>query len=77
LNILLLKKLIICEIINACCLLHDADLERVKALMQALGVNYIVAPGDADVMCAQMVLKRKAHACMSDGEFKFVKSVDE
>jgi len=52
--------------------LHDADLERVKALMQALGVNYIVAPGEADAMCAQMVLKRKAHACMSDDTDMFV-----
>ena len=52
--------------------LHDADLERVKSLMQALGVNYIVAPGEADAMCAQMVLKRKAHACMSDDTDMFV-----
>jgi hypothetical protein len=52
--------------------LYDADLERVKALMQALGVNYIVAPGEADAMCAQMVLKRKAHACMSDDTDMFV-----
>ena len=40
--------------------------------MQALGVNYIVAPGEADAMCAQMVLKRKAHACMSDDTDMFV-----
>ena len=52
--------------------LHDADFERVKSLMQALGINYIVAPGEADAMCAQMVLKRKAHACMSDDTDMFV-----
>jgi hypothetical protein len=52
--------------------LYDTDLERVKTLMQALGVNYIVAPGEADAMCAQMVLKRKAHACMSDDTDMFV-----
>ena len=52
--------------------LCDADLERVKSLMQALGVNYIVALGEADAMCAQMVLKRKAHACMSDDTDMFV-----
>ena len=50
----------------------DADFERVKLLLQALGVNYIVAPGEADAMCAQMVLKRKAHACMSDDTDMFV-----
>jgi flap endonuclease-1 len=52
--------------------LHDADFERVKTLLQALGVNYIVAPGEADAMCAQMVLKRKAHACASDDSDMFV-----
>ena len=50
----------------------DADFERVKTLLQALGVNYIVAPGEADALCAQMVLKRKAHACMSDDTDMFV-----
>lgn len=52
--------------------LQDADFERVKTLMRALGVNYIVAPGEADAMCAQMVLKRKAHACVSDDTDMFV-----
>ena len=52
--------------------LQDADFDRVKMLMQALGVNYIVAPGEADALCAQMVLKRKAHACMSDDTDMFV-----
>ena len=52
--------------------LQDADFERVKALMQALGVDYIVAPGEADALCAQMVLKHKAHACLSDDTDMFV-----
>jgi hypothetical protein len=52
--------------------LHDADFERVKTLLTALGVNYIVAPGEADVMCAQMVLRRKAYACASDDTDLFV-----
>ena len=52
--------------------LYDADFERVKTLLTALGVSYIVAPGEADVVCAQMVLKRKAHACASDDTDLFV-----
>ena len=44
----------------------DADFERVWSLMRALGVQHIVAPGEADALCAQMVLKRKAYACVSD-----------
>jgi hypothetical protein len=31
-----------------------------------------VAPGEADALCAQMVLKHKAHACMSDDTDMFV-----
>ena len=45
---------------------NDTDFERVWSLMRALGVQYIVAPGEADALCAQMVLKRKAYACVSD-----------
>ena len=45
---------------------NDADFERVWSLMRSLGVQYIVAPGEADALCAQMVLKRKAYACVSD-----------
>lgn len=44
----------------------DADFERVWSLMRSLGVQHIVAPGEADALCAQMVLKRKAYACVSD-----------
>lgn len=50
----------------------DADFERVWTLMKALGVQYIIAPGEADAMCAQMVLKRKAYACVSDDTDLFV-----
>ena len=52
--------------------LHDDDFERVKTLLHALGVTYLVAPGEADAMCAQMVLKHKAYACMSDDTDMFV-----
>ena len=52
--------------------LQDADFDRVKDLLQALGVDYIVASGEADALCAQMVLKHKAHACMSDDTDMFV-----
>jgi len=44
----------------------DADFERVWSLMRSLGVQHIVAPGEADALCAKMVLKRKAYACVSD-----------
>ena len=50
----------------------NADFERVKTLMSALGVQYIVASGEADALCAQMVIKRKAYACVSDDTDLFV-----
>jgi flap endonuclease-1 len=50
----------------------DADFEHVKTLMRALGVQYMVADGEADVLCAQMVIKRKAYACVSDDTDLFV-----
>jgi 5'-3' exonuclease len=40
--------------------------------MRSLGVQYIVAEGEADVLCAQMVIKRKAYACVSDDTDLFV-----
>lgn len=50
----------------------NADFERVKTLMRALGVQYMVASGEADALCAQMVIKRKAYACVSDDTDLFV-----
>ena len=50
----------------------DADFDRVKTLMRAFGVQYIVAEGEADALCAQMVIKRKAYACVSDDTDLFV-----
>lgn len=52
--------------------ISNTDFERVKTLMRALGVQYIVASGEADALCAQMVIKRKAYACVSDDTDLFV-----
>jgi 5'-3' exonuclease len=52
--------------------ISDADFQRVWTLMRAMGVQYIVAEGEADMLCAQMVLKRKAYACVSDDTDLFV-----
>jgi flap endonuclease-1 len=52
--------------------ISDDDFQRVWSLMRALGVSYIVADGEADMLCAQMVIKRKAYACVSDDTDLFV-----
>jgi len=52
--------------------IKDDDLARVKTLMRALGVQYVVSEGEADILCAQMVIKRQAYACISDDTDLFV-----
>ena len=42
------------------------DVRAVQQLLTAFGVTYLVADGEADVLCAQLVLKRRAYACLSE-----------
>ena len=51
---------------------HHTDIENVKLLFQAYGVSYIEAPGEADKLCAKLVCKNKAHACLSEDMDLFV-----
>lgn len=51
---------------------HHTDIENVKLLFQAYGISYIEAPGEADKLCAKMVCKNKAHACLSEDMDLFV-----
>jgi len=52
--------------------LHHTDIENVKLLIQSLGVSYIDAPGEADKLCAKMVNKNLAYACLSEDMDLFV-----
>lgn len=52
--------------------LHHTDIENVKILMQSLGVSYIDAPGEADKLCAKIVNKNLAYACLSEDMDMFV-----
>lgn len=49
-----------------CTRLCDQDIQQVKQLMRAYGVAFYDAPGEADQVCAYLVLSGKAWACMSD-----------
>jgi 5'-3' exonuclease len=51
---------------------HHTDIENVKNLIQSYGVSYIDAPGEADKLCAKMVCKHKAYACLSEDMDLFV-----
>jgi len=44
----------------------DAEIKQVKELMDAYGVSYCNAPGEADHLCAYLVKQDKAWGCMSD-----------
>lgn len=52
--------------------LHHNDIKNVKLLIQSLGVSYIDAPGEADKLCAKIVNKNLAYACLSEDMDMFV-----
>ena len=47
-------------------------IEQVKNLIRAYGATYYDAPGEADELCAMLVIKRKAWACLSEDMDLFV-----
>jgi flap endonuclease-1 len=52
--------------------LRHTDIENVKLLIQSYGVSYVEAPGEAEKLCAKMVCKNKAYACLSEDMDLFV-----
>jgi len=47
-------------------------IEKVKSLIRAYGATYYDAPGEADELCALLVVKKKAWACLSEDMDLFV-----
>ena len=47
-------------------------IEQVKNLIRAYGATYCDAPGEADELCARLVLKNKVWACLSEDMDMFV-----
>jgi len=47
-------------------------IEEVKDLIRAYGATYYDAPGEADELCAQLVIKNKVWACLSEDMDMFV-----
>lgn len=45
---------------------------EVKNLLSSYGMNYITAIGEADVLCAELVIKKKVYACLSEDTDLFV-----
>jgi flap endonuclease-1 len=46
--------------------LRKKDIERVRNLMDAFGVCNVEAQGEADELCAKLVITKKAYACLSE-----------
>jgi flap endonuclease-1 len=51
---------------------NKTHIAKVKELIISFGVTYIEAPGEADELCALLVLKKKVWACMSEDMDLFV-----
>jgi 5'-3' exonuclease len=52
--------------------LSMADMDNVKKLMDLCGVSYCVADGEADKLCANLVLRKTVYACLSEDMDLFV-----
>jgi flap endonuclease-1 len=48
------------------------DIQNVKTLLQAYGVTYFEAPGEADILCAKLVTNNIVYACLSEDTDMFV-----
>jgi hypothetical protein len=52
--------------------IDKTKIETVKALIRAYGATYFDAPGEADEVCALLVIKQKVWACLSEDMDLFV-----
>jgi flap endonuclease-1 len=46
--------------------IQEYHIRKMKRLLNALGIQYIDAEGEADITCAELVLSNKVYACMSE-----------
>lgn len=60
------------ELKKKCVKIHTRDINKVKKLMDAYGVQYVDAPGEADELCAYLVINNIAYACISEDMDMFV-----
>jgi flap endonuclease-1 len=52
--------------------INKEKIEQVKCLIRSYGATYCDAPGEADELCALLVLKNKVWACLSEDMDMFV-----
>ena len=46
--------------------IQEYHIRKMKRLLNAIGIQYIDAQGEADITCAELVLSNKVYACMSE-----------
>ena len=46
--------------------IQEYHIRKMKRLLNAMGIQYIEAEGEADVVCTELVLSNKVYACMSE-----------
>lgn len=49
-----------------CTKVNIVDVSNVKQIMDKMGIKYVVAPFEADEICAKLMNNEKVYACMSD-----------
>jgi len=52
--------------------IQPGDIKDIKTLMDLYGIEYLDAEGEADKVCAKMVMDKRAWACVSDDMDMFV-----
>ena len=52
--------------------INKEKIEKVKSLIRSYGATYYDAPGEADELCALLVIKKKVWACLSEDMDLFV-----
>ena len=55
-----------------CVRINSEDIYKVQNLFKLYGMNYIIANGEADILCCYMVKKGLAYACLSEDTDMFV-----
>ena len=46
--------------------IKDNEIQLIKRLIESFGITYYKAEGEADVLCAQLVISNEAYGCLSD-----------
>ncbi len=52
--------------------IRDSDITTIQTLLTASGISWVEAHGEADILCAQLMYRRRVYACMSEDMDMFV-----